>query len=148
MSLASYRLQGQPQQKIRPAHLDRAAVVYVRQSSRQQVLEHTESTRLQYALAGRAVALGWARSQVVVIDDDLGVSAATADSRKGFARLVTEVTMGRVGVVLGIEMSRLARTGRDWHQLLGAPRGAVYSCGDGRAPPPGRRSRLVKLEAA
>jgi hypothetical protein len=148
MSLASYRLQGQPQQKIRPAHLDRAAVVYVRQSSRQQVLEHTESTRLQYALAGRAVALGWARSQVVVIDDDLGVSAATADSRKGFARLVTEVTMGRVGVVLGIEMSRLARTGRDWHQLLGAPRGAVYSCGDGRAPPPGRRSGLVKLEAA
>ena len=118
MSLASYRLRGQPQQKIRPEHLDRAAVVYVRQSSRQQVLEHSESTRLQYALAGRAVALGWARSQVVVIDDDLGVSAATADSRKGFARLVTEVTMGRVGVVLGIEMSRLARTGRDWHQLL------------------------------
>jgi Resolvase, N terminal domain len=148
MSLASYRLRGQPQQKIRPEHLDRAAIVYVRQSSRQQVLEHTESTRLQYALAGRAVALGWARSQVVVIDDDLGVSAATADSRKGFARLVTEVTMGRVGVVLGIEMSRLARTGRDWHQLLGAPRGAVYSCGDGRAPPPGRRSGLVKLEAA
>ena len=91
---------------------------YVRQSSRQQVLEHTESTRLQYALAERAVALGWARSQVTVIDDDLGVSAATADSRKGFARLVAEVTMGRVGVVLGIEMSRLARTGRDWHQLL------------------------------
>jgi DNA invertase Pin-like site-specific DNA recombinase len=118
MSLARYRLQGQPQQKIRPEHLDRAAIVYVRQSSRQQVLEHTESTRLQYALAGRASALGWARSQVVVIDDDLGVSAATADSRKGFARLVTEVTMGRVGVVLGIEMSRLARTGRDWHQLL------------------------------
>src|SRR5271156_5714800 len=118
MSLARYRLQGQPQQKIRPEHLDRAAIVYVRQSSRQQVLEHTESTRLQYALAGRAVALGWARSQVVVIDDDLGVSAATADSRKGFARLVTEVTMGRVGIVLGIEMSRLARTGRDWHQLL------------------------------
>ena len=118
MSLAGYRLRGQPQQKICPEHLDRAAVVYVRQSSRQQVLEHTESTRLQYALAERAVALGWARSQVTVIDDDLGVSAATADSRKGFARLVAEVTMGRVGVVLGIEMSRLARTGRDWHQLL------------------------------
>jgi len=82
------------------------------------VLEHSESTRLQYALAERAVTLGWARSQVAVIDDDLGVSAATADSRKGFARLVTEVTMGRVGVVLGIEMSRLARTGRDWHLLL------------------------------
>jgi hypothetical protein len=144
MSLAGYQLQ----QKIRPDHLDRAAIVYVRQSSRQQVLEHSESTRLQYALAGRAVALGWAQSQVVVIDDDLGVSAATADSRKGFARLVTEVTMGRAGIVLGIEMSRLARTGRDWHQLLGAPRGAVYSCGDGRAPPPGRRSGRVKLEAA
>ena len=119
MSLARYRWQGQPQQKVRPEHLDRAAaMVYVRQSSRQQVLEHSESTRLQYALSERAVALGWARSQVVVIDDDLGMSAATADSRKGFARLVTEVTMGRVGMVLGIEMSRLARTGRDWHQLL------------------------------
>ena len=148
MSLGRYRLQGQPEQKIRPEHLDRAALVYVRQSTRQQVLEHSESTRLQYALAERAVALGWARSQVVVIDDDLGVSAATAGARAGFARLVTEVTMGRVGVVLGIEMSRLARTGRDWHQLLGAPRGAVYSCGDGRAPPLGRRSGLVKLEAA
>src|SRR3984957_3497271 len=118
MSLDRYRRQGQPQQKIRAEHLERAAMVYVRQSSRQQVLEHTESTRLQYALGERAVALGWARSQVVVIDDDLGVSAATADSRKGFARLVTEVTMGRAGIVLGIEMSRLARTGRDWHQLL------------------------------
>ena len=148
MSLARNRLRGQPQQKIRPEHLDRAAIVYVRQSSRKQVLEHTESTRLQYALAGRAVALGWARSQVVVIDDDLGVSAATPDSRKGFARLVTEVTMGSAGVVLGIEMSRLARTRRDWHQLLGAPRGAAYSCGDGRAPPPGRRSGPVKRAAA
>ena len=118
MSLDRYRPEGPLQQKIRPEHLDRAAVVYVRQSSRQQVLEHTESTRLQYALAERAVALGWARSQVTVIDDDLGTSAAMPDSRKGFARLVTEVTMGRVGVVLGIEMSRLARTGKDWHQLL------------------------------
>src|SRR5712675_3724108 len=109
MSLAGYRLRGQPQQKVRPEHLDRAAVVYVRQSSRQQVLEHSESTRLQYALAERAAALGWARSRIMVIDDDLGVSAAMADARAGFARLVTEVTMGRVGIVLGIEMSRLAR---------------------------------------
>ena len=137
-----------PQLKIRPEHLALAAIVYVRQSARGQVLEHTESTRLQYGLAERAVALGWARSRVIVIDDDLGVSAAVPDSRKGFARLVTEVTMGRAGIVLGIEMSRLARTGKDWHQLLGAPRGAVYSCGDGRAPPLGRRSGLVKLEAA
>jgi DNA invertase Pin-like site-specific DNA recombinase len=118
MSLGRYRPWGQSQEKIRPEHRDRAAVVYVRQSSRQQVLEHSESTRLQYALAERAAALGWARSRIVVIDDDLGVSAATADARAGFARLVTEVTMGRVGIVLGIEMSRLARTGRDWHQLL------------------------------
>src|SRR5256884_9905774 len=110
--------EGLPQLKIRPEHLALAAIVYVRQSTRQQVLEHSESTRLQYALAERAVALGWARSRVVVIDDDLGVSAATADARAGFARLVTEVTMGRVGIVLGIEMSRLARTGRDWAQLL------------------------------
>jgi DNA invertase Pin-like site-specific DNA recombinase len=107
-----------PQLKIRPGHLALAAIVYVRQSTRGQVLEHTESTRLQYALAGRAVALGWARSQVIVIDDDLGVSAAVPDSRKGFSRLVTEVTMGRAGIVLGIEMSRLARTGKDWHHLL------------------------------
>jgi len=92
--------------------------VPVRQSSRQQILEHPESARLQYALTERAAALGCARSQIVVIDDDLGVSAATADAMAGFARLVTEVTMGRVGIVLGIEMSRLARTGRDWHQLL------------------------------
>ena len=148
MSLGRYRPWGQSQEKIRAEHWDRAAVVYVRQSSRQQVLEHSESTRLQYALTERAAALGWARSRIVVIDDDLGVSAATADARAGFARLVTEVTMGRVGIVLGIEMSRLARTGRDWYQLLGAPRGAAYSCGDGRAPPPGRRSGLVKLEAA
>ena len=118
MSLGRYRPWGQSQEKIRAEHRDRAAVVYVRQSSRQQVLEHSDSTRLQYALVERAAALGWARSQIVVIDDDLGVSAATADARAGFARLVTEVTMGRVGIVLGIEMSRLARTGRDWHQLL------------------------------
>ena len=118
MSLGRYRPWGQSQEKIHPEHRDRVAVIYVRQSSRQQVLEHSESTRLQYALAERAAALGWARSRIMVIDDDLGVSAATADARAGFARLVTEVTMGRVGIVLGIEMSRLARTGRDWHQLL------------------------------
>jgi hypothetical protein len=84
----------------------------------------------------------------MVIDEDLGRSAANAAERPGFARLVAELTMGHVGLVLGLEMSRLARAGRDWHQLIGAPRGAVYSCGDGRAPPPGRRSGLVKLEAA
>ena len=115
---AVMRPEGLPQLKIGPGHLALPAIVYVRQSTRGQVLEHTESTRLQYALAERAVALGWARSQVIVIDDDLGVSAAVPDSREGFARLVTEVAMGRAGIVLGIEMSRLARTGKDWHHLL------------------------------
>jgi DNA invertase Pin-like site-specific DNA recombinase len=118
MRSAASALWGRSESRIRPEHQDRTAVVYVRQSSRQQVVEHNESTRLQYALAERAVALGWARSRVVVIDDDLGISAAVADCRPGFARLVTEVTMGRVGLVLGLEMSRLARTGRDWHQLI------------------------------
>ena len=134
--------------KIQGWQRDRLAVVYVRQSSRQQVVDHGESTRLQYGLVDRAVALGWPASRVMVIDEDLGRSAANAADRPGFARLVAELTMGHVGLVLGLEMSRLARAGRDWHQLLGAPRGAVYSGGDGRAPPPGRRSGLVKLAAA
>src|SRR5467141_1015309 len=138
------RLEG----KVGPRHRDRLAAVYVRQSTAQQVQDHQESTRLQYGLAERAVALGWAPSRVLVIDEDLGHSAYGADARPGFARLVAEVGLDHVGIVLGIEMSRLARSGRELHQLLGAPRGAVYSCGDGRAPPPGRRSGLVKLEAA
>ena len=104
--------------KVQGRHRDRLAVVYVRQSSRQQVAEHGESTRLQYGLAERAVALGWAPGQVRVIDEDLGRSAAAAEDRPGFQRLVTEVTMGQVGLVLGMEMSRLARAGRDWHQLI------------------------------
>ena len=81
-------------------------------------LDHGESTRLQYGLAGRAVALGWPASRVMVIDEDLGRSAANAAERPGFARLVAEITMGHVGLVLGLEMSRLARAGRDWHQLI------------------------------
>ncbi|MGW5250705.1 recombinase family protein [Streptomyces sp. NPDC004129] len=104
--------------KVQGRHRDGLAVVYVRQSSKQQVLDHGESTRLQYGLVERAVALGWARSRVLVIDEDLGRSAAGAQDRPGFQRLVTEITMGHVGLVLGIEMSRLARAGRDWHQLI------------------------------
>src|SRR5260370_9390394 len=93
--------EGLPQLKIRPAHLALAAIVYVRQSTRGQVLEHTESTRLQYALAERAVALGWARSQVIVIANDLGVSAAVPDSRKVFAPLVTAVTIRLTRILPG-----------------------------------------------
>ena len=105
-------------EKIRARHCDRQAVVYVRQSTLRQVEQNRESTRLQYGLADRACRLGWRREQVVVIDDDLGRSGASAADRPGFQRLVAEVGLGHVGLVLGIEVSRLARSCRDWHQLL------------------------------
>jgi hypothetical protein len=104
--------------KILPVHQDRLAIVYVRQSSPQQVLENRESTARQYAFAEHAVALGWPRERVLVIDEDLGKSGRTADGRTGFQRLVTEVTLHHVGLVLGLEMSRLARSSRDWHNLF------------------------------
>jgi DNA invertase Pin-like site-specific DNA recombinase len=104
--------------KIQRHHLERLAVVYVRQSTMQQVDRHQESTRLQYGLVERAVDLGWSRSQVLLIDDDLGRSGTTAEGRPGFQRLVAEVGLDHVGIVLGIEISRLARSSRDWYQLL------------------------------
>lgn len=103
--------------KITATHLARQAYLYVRQSTLRQVLENTESTKRQYALRERAVALGWRPEQVVVIDVDLGQSGADAD-RAGFQRLVAAVGMGEVGVVLGLEVSRLARSSSDWHRLL------------------------------
>ena len=93
-------------------------MVYVRQSTMQQVEHHQESARLQYALVERAMQFGWPRKDVVVIDDDQGRSAASVEGRPGFQRLVAEVGLGHVGLVLGVEMSRLARSCRDWHQLL------------------------------
>jgi len=105
-------------EKITARHADRLAVVYVRQSTAQQVLDHQESTRLQYGLVTRAQGLGWARDRVLVIDDDLGQSGASAEARVGFQRLVSEVSLDHVGLVLGLEMSRLARSSKDWHQLL------------------------------
>jgi DNA invertase Pin-like site-specific DNA recombinase len=107
-----------PSSKIRSAHLERLAVVYIRQSSPQQVLENRESTARQYAFAEHAVALGWPRDRVLIIDEDLGKSGRTAEGRSGFQRLVTEVTLHHVGLVLGLEMSRLARSSRDWHNLF------------------------------
>ena len=104
--------------KIQDAHHDRLAVVYVRQSRPQQLIRHPESTRLQYGLVDRALALGWAKARVVVIDEDLGKSADSASERSGFQRLVAEVSLAHVGIILGLEMSRLARSNRDWHQLL------------------------------
>jgi DNA invertase Pin-like site-specific DNA recombinase len=104
--------------KIGARHCERQAVVYVRQSTMRQVEQNRESTRLQYGLADRACRLGWRQEQILVIDDDLGRSAASALDRPGFQRLVAEVGLGHVGLVLGIEVSRLARSCRDWHQLL------------------------------
>ena len=105
-------------QKITPQHLKRAALLYVRQSTMRQVFENTESTKRQYALRDRAMTLGWPRDEIVVIDGDLGHTATAAGDREGFERVVTEVGMGRVGIVLGLEVSRLARNSSDWHRLL------------------------------
>jgi DNA invertase Pin-like site-specific DNA recombinase len=107
-----------PSSKVHPRHLDRVAVVYVRQSSAKQVSENRESTEMQYRLRERAEALGWAMSRVLVIDDDLGQSGQSIAGRPGFQRLLAEVGLDHVGLVLGLEMSRLARSCRDWHQLL------------------------------
>jgi DNA invertase Pin-like site-specific DNA recombinase len=105
-------------QKVTPHHLKRAALLYVRQSTMRQVFENTESTKRQYALRERAVTLGWPRGEIVVVDGDLGHTATSAGDREGFERVVIEVGMGRVGIVLGLEVSRLARNSSDWHRLL------------------------------
>lgn len=104
--------------KVQPDHLDKLAIVYVRQSSPTQVLEHRESTARQYAFADHAVAFGWPRERVLIIDEDLGKSGRTAEGRSGFQRLITEVTLNHVGIVLGLEMSRLARSSKDWHAFF------------------------------
>ena len=104
--------------KVARRHLSRQAVVYVRQSTLRQVREHTESTRRQYGLREEALALGWHPDQIVVLDEDLGKSGTAADNRAGFQRLVDSVTAGKTGIVLGLEVSRLARNNADWHQLL------------------------------
>lgn len=104
--------------KLQDHHRARTAIVYVRQSSMHQVQENTESTERQYALVHRAVALGWARNCVEVIDEDQGRSGTTAEGRLGFQRLLAEVSLNHVGIILGTEMSRLARSNKDWHQLI------------------------------
>jgi DNA invertase Pin-like site-specific DNA recombinase len=105
-------------QKVNATHLKRAAYLYIRQSTLRQVFENVESTKRQYALRQHAVALGWQQDQIIVIDSDLGQSGASAADREGFQRLVTEVSLGRAGIVLGLEVSRLARNSTDWHRLL------------------------------
>lgn len=104
--------------KITPVHLRRAACVYIRQSTPAQVEYHRESTDRQYALVDKVLALGWSREQVRVIDEDLGLSGASVTQRGGFARMTAEVALGQVGIVLGLEVSRLARNNADWYRLL------------------------------
>ena len=105
-------------QKVTSDHLRRDAYLYIRQSTLQQVFHNTESTRRQYDLRRRAVALGWSEDSIVVIDCDLGKSGASAVDREGFQRLVGDVGLGKAGIVLGLEVSRLARNSSDWHRLL------------------------------
>jgi DNA invertase Pin-like site-specific DNA recombinase len=104
--------------KVSATHLSKTAILYVRQSTLKQVIHNTESAHRQYDLRGRAIALGWTAEQVSVIDVDQGQSGASAADREGFQHLVAEVSLGRAGIVLGLECSRLARNSADWHQLL------------------------------
>lgn len=131
--------------KTTPSHFEKLAVVYVRQSSPTQVLENRESTARQYALADYARALGWSAERVLVIDGDQGISGARADNRAGFQQLLAEVSMGHVGMVLGLEMSRLARSSKDWHHLLEicAIFGALLADQDGIYDPGDCNDRLL-----
>jgi DNA invertase Pin-like site-specific DNA recombinase len=104
--------------KVQPHHLERNAFLYIRQSTMRQVMENVESTKRQYALQARATALGWASDRIIVIDSDQGESGASSAGREGFQRLVSDVGMGRAGIVMGLEVSRLARNNADWHRLL------------------------------
>src|SRR5438309_3029909 len=104
--------------KINSTHLGRAAYIYLRQSTPAQVEHNRESTQRQYALASRATTLGWPSQQVIVVDEDLGLSGSGIVERNGFARLTAEVALGHVGIVLGLEVSRLARNNADWYRLL------------------------------
>ena len=100
------------------AHRAKLAYVYVRQSTAGQVRQHQESTELQYRLVERTAGLGWPRERIAVIDDDLGKSGASSTERHGFQRLIAEIGLGKAGLVLSLDASRLARNNRDWHQLL------------------------------
>ena len=107
-----------PSLKVKDWHLQRKAVVYIRQSTPQQVLEHRESADRQYSLVYRAELLGWPADRVEVVDEDQGRSGQSAVGRLGFQYLLAEISLDHVGLILGLEMSRLARSNKDWHQLL------------------------------
>ena len=131
--------------KVLREHLERLAVVYVRQSTPQQIVNNRESTARQYALRGRATQLGWPAGRVEVIDDDQGQSGQTAEGRPGFQALLARIALGEVGIVLGLEMSRLARSNKDWHQLLEACAlfGALLADADGVYDPTDHNDRLL-----
>jgi DNA invertase Pin-like site-specific DNA recombinase len=131
--------------KILDWHLDLLVIVYVRQSDPHQVLNHRESRERQYALADLAAAWGWPRDRILIIDDDQGLSGRTADQRSGFQRTLAEVTMGHVGLILGIEMSRIARNNKDWHNLLEmcAIFGTLLADEDGVYDPQDTNDRLL-----
>src|SRR6266487_4022068 len=131
--------------KITASHRSRRCVVYVRQSTLAQARANTESLERQYELAGRAVALGWSPGQVQVVDADLGLSGAQAANREGFQELVAQVALGRVGLILGLEASRLARSNSDWYQLLDlcGMTDTLIADGDGIYDPGGYSDRLV-----
>jgi DNA invertase Pin-like site-specific DNA recombinase len=105
-------------QKIKPTHLQRSAYVYVRQSTAAQVEYNRESTERQYKLMDRAISLGWPKKQVRVIDEDLAQSGASTSHRKGFTAMISDVALGHVGLILSIEVSRVARNNSDWYRLL------------------------------
>jgi DNA invertase Pin-like site-specific DNA recombinase len=107
-----------PSHKLKDWHLQRKSIVYIRQSTAQQVLEHRESTDRQYALVHRATLLGWPKDRVEVVDEDQGRSGQSAEGRLGFQYLLAEIGLDHVGIIFGLEMSRLARSNKDWHQLL------------------------------
>jgi DNA invertase Pin-like site-specific DNA recombinase len=131
--------------KVKPAHLQRSAFVYVRQSTPSQVEHNRESTKRQYGLVDRAVALGWQREQVTVVDEDLGLSGSGIDQRSGFGRLIAAVAMRLAGIVLGLEVSRLARNNADWYRLLDlcAMTDTLIGDGDGLYHPAWFNDRLL-----
>ena len=131
--------------KITASHRERLCLVYVRQSTLAQTRVNTESLERQYELAGRAVTLGWGREQVRVVDADLGLSGADAAGREGFQHLVSEVALGRVGLIIGLEASRLARSNSDWYQLLDlcGMTSTLIADGDGIYDPSAYSDRLV-----
>jgi DNA invertase Pin-like site-specific DNA recombinase len=109
---------GVTDERIGTAHRAKLAFIYIRQSTADQVRQHQESTTAQYRLVDRAAGLGWPRERITVIDDDLGKSGTSSAERQGFQRLMAEIGLGKAGLVVSLDASRLARNNRDWHQLL------------------------------